>query len=104
MDQGIFFEPGEGIALSARGSSMRFMAVADTTGGTFSLMDRQLPVSNRRPQPHRHQGPEGFMFWRGRSNSSLATKVALEGRGFGLSFRVVSLIRSEIPVNLQQDF
>lgn len=60
MEQGIFFEPGEGIALSARGSSMLFKAVADTTGGTFSLMERELPVSNRRPQPHRHEGPEGF--------------------------------------------
>ena len=60
MEQGIFFEPGEGIALSARGSSMLFKAVAGTTGGSFSLMERELPVSNRRPPPHRHQGPEGF--------------------------------------------
>lgn len=60
MERGIFFEPGEGLALSARGSAMTFKAVADTTGGAFSLMERELPVSNRRPQPHRHQGPEGF--------------------------------------------
>jgi mannose-6-phosphate isomerase-like protein (cupin superfamily) len=60
MERGIFFEPGEGLALSARGSSMLFKAVADTTAGSFSLMERTLPVSNRRPQAHRHEGPEGF--------------------------------------------
>src|SRR5262245_18426503 len=60
MSQGIFFEPGEGKAVSARGSSMLFKAAAETTGGAFSLMERTLPVSNRRPQPHMHEGPEGF--------------------------------------------
>lgn len=60
MTSGIFFEPGEGKALSARGSKMLFKAVAETTNGAFSLMERELPVSNRRPQPHRHEGPEGF--------------------------------------------
>ena len=60
MKQGIFFEPGEGIALSARGSSIVFKAVAGTTSGAFSLMERELPASNRRPPAHRHQGPEGF--------------------------------------------
>lgn len=28
MEQGIFFEPGQGVAFSARGSSMVFKAVA----------------------------------------------------------------------------
>jgi len=60
MAQGIFYEPGEGMKLSARGSLMVFKAVSNTTGGAFSLMERELPVSNRRPQPHTHQGPEGF--------------------------------------------
>src|SRR5215510_2289721 len=65
MKPGIFFEPGEGIAVSARGSSMLFKAVSETTDGAFSLMERELPVSNRRPQPHRHQGPEGFYVLQG---------------------------------------
>src|SRR5512141_316106 len=60
MKQGIFFEAGEGLEVSARGSLMVFKAIADTTDGAFSLMERTLPVSNRRPQPHTHQGPEGF--------------------------------------------
>jgi mannose-6-phosphate isomerase-like protein (cupin superfamily) len=60
MKKGIFLEPGDGMAVSARGSSMLFKAVAETTGGAFSLMERELPVSNRRPQPHTHQGAEGF--------------------------------------------
>ena len=60
MKPGIFFEPGEGKAVSARGSAMIFKAVAETTDSAFSLMERTLPVSNRRPQPHTHGGPEGF--------------------------------------------
>jgi len=60
MKQGIFFEAGEGTEVAARGSLMVFKAIADTTDGAFSLMERELPVSNRRPQPHTHQGPEGF--------------------------------------------
>ena len=47
MKQGIFFEPGQGVAFNARGSSMLFKAVAATTGGAFSLMERELPVSNQ---------------------------------------------------------
>ena len=60
MQKGIFLEPGEGTALRARGSSMVFKAVTKTTDGSFSLMERALPVSNRRPQPHTHQDAEGF--------------------------------------------
>lgn len=39
---------------------MLFKTVAETTGNAFSLMERTLAVSNRRPQPHMHDGPEGF--------------------------------------------
>jgi quercetin dioxygenase-like cupin family protein len=60
MAEGIFLEPGEGTIYSARGSKMAFKALHETTGGAFSLMDRELPVSNRRPQPHTHEGPEGI--------------------------------------------
>ena len=52
MAQGIFLEPGEGMTVRARGSLMQFKAVSDTTGGAFSLMERELPMSNRRPQLH----------------------------------------------------
>src|SRR5262245_10195104 len=82
MEQGIFFEPGEGMALSARGSSMLFKAVADTTGGTFSLMERTLPVSNRRPPPHRHQGPEGFYVLEGSIEFVVGAQSRIGGAGF----------------------
>jgi quercetin dioxygenase-like cupin family protein len=82
MEQGIFFEPDEGIALSARGSSMLFKAVADTTGGAFSLMERELPASNRRPQPHRHQGPEGFYVLEGSIEFIVGTRSRIGGPGF----------------------
>ena len=46
--------PGEGRRLTARGSVMAFKAVADQTGGDFSLMERTLPPGGRRPPAHRH--------------------------------------------------
>jgi mannose-6-phosphate isomerase-like protein (cupin superfamily) len=82
MEQGIFFEPGEGIALSARGSTMLFKAVADSTGGAFSLMERELPVSNRRPPPHRHQGPEGFYVLEGSIEFVVGPQSRIGGPGF----------------------
>ena len=42
MEQKFFFLPGEGMRVSARGSSIVFKAVADTAGGAFSLMERAL--------------------------------------------------------------
>ena len=50
----IVLGPGEGRRLEARGSEMLFKAVAATTGGRFSLMDRTLPPGGRMPPPHRH--------------------------------------------------
>ena len=82
MEQGIFLEVGEGIALSARGSSMLFKAVADTTGGTFSLMERVLPVSNRRPQPHTHHGSEGFYVLEGSIEFVVGDQRRVGGPGF----------------------
>ena len=82
MEQGIFFEPGEGIALSARGSSMLFKAVAETTGGAFSLMERELPVSNRRPPAHRHQGPEGFYVLEGSIEFVVGNQSRIGSPGF----------------------
>ncbi len=46
--------PGQGHLLTARGSVMAFKAVADQTGGDFSLMERTLPPGGRRPPAHRH--------------------------------------------------
>jgi len=82
VGQEIFFEPGEGTALSARGSSMLFKAVADTTGGAFSLMERELPASNRRPPPHRHQGPEGFYVLAGSIEFVVGAQRRIGGPGF----------------------
>jgi hypothetical protein len=82
MEQGIFFEPGDGMTLSARGSLMVFKAVSNTTGGTFSLMERELPVSNRRPQPHTHQGPAGFYVLEGSIEFIVGTQSRIGGSGF----------------------
>jgi len=82
MKQGIFFEPGEGMVLSARGSTMIFKAVSETTGGTFSLMERELPVSNRRPPPHKHQGPEGFYVLEGTVEFAIGDQIRIGGPGF----------------------
>jgi quercetin dioxygenase-like cupin family protein len=46
--------PGAGHVLTARGSVMAFKAVAEQTGGDFSLMERTLPPGGRTPPPHRH--------------------------------------------------
>ncbi len=45
---------GEGHLLTARGNVMAFKAVADQTGGDFSLMERTVPSGARTPPPHRH--------------------------------------------------
>ena len=82
MEQKMFFEPGEGMAVSARGSSMVFKAVSDSTGGAFSLMERELPVSNRRPQPHTHQGPEGFYVLDGSIEFVVGAQSRVGGPGF----------------------
>jgi quercetin dioxygenase-like cupin family protein len=46
--------PGEGHMLTARGSVMAFKAMAQHTGGDFSLMERTLPPGGRIPPAHRH--------------------------------------------------
>jgi mannose-6-phosphate isomerase-like protein (cupin superfamily) len=45
---------GAGHVLTARGSVMAFKAVAEQTGGDFSLMERTLPAGGRAPLAHRH--------------------------------------------------
>jgi mannose-6-phosphate isomerase-like protein (cupin superfamily) len=82
MEQQYFLEPGEGMRLSARGSLMVFKAISDTTRGVFSLMERELPVSNRKPQPHTHQGPEGFYVLEGSIEFIVGTQKRIGGPGF----------------------
>ncbi|HEY1627751.1 MAG TPA: cupin domain-containing protein [Streptosporangiaceae bacterium] len=46
--------PGQGHMLTARGNLLAFKAVAEQTGGDFSLMERTVPPGARMPPPHRH--------------------------------------------------
>jgi mannose-6-phosphate isomerase-like protein (cupin superfamily) len=70
------------MAVSARGSLMIFKAVTTTTGGAFSLMERELPVSNRRPPSHRHAGPEGFYVLEGQIEFVVGDQRRIGGPGF----------------------
>jgi quercetin dioxygenase-like cupin family protein len=46
--------PGAGEKLNVRGSALSFKAVADSTGGSFSLHERYIPAGGRRPPAHVH--------------------------------------------------
>ena len=46
--------PGEGTQFTARGSTMVFKALSETTDGAFSLMERVLPPGGRPPPRHVH--------------------------------------------------
>ena len=82
MPEGIFLESGEGTMYSARGSAMAFKALHETTGGAFSFMERELPVGNRRPQPHSHTGPEGFYVLEGSVEFVIGGESRTGGPGF----------------------
>jgi quercetin dioxygenase-like cupin family protein len=82
MAKGIFLDPGQGTIYSARGSKMAFKALHATTGGAFSLMERELPVGNRRPQPHTHEGPEGFYVLEGSIEFIVGGESKKGGPGF----------------------
>ena len=45
---------GKGQRYTARGSEMIFKALAASSGGDLSLMERTLPPGGRQPPPHRH--------------------------------------------------
>jgi quercetin dioxygenase-like cupin family protein len=51
---GIVLQPGEGHDLDLRGNLASFKAVAATTSGRFSLMERMVPAGGRTPPPHVH--------------------------------------------------
>src|ERR1700761_8394627 len=54
MTEPSIISAGHGKIVSARGSVMAFKAVAASTGGDFSLMERTVPARGRRPPAHRH--------------------------------------------------
>jgi len=82
MARGIFLAPGQGPIYSARGSKMVFKALHETTRGAFSFMVRDLPAGNRRPQPHTHEGPEGFYVLEGSIEFIVGGESRIGGPGF----------------------
>jgi hypothetical protein len=104
MARGIFLDPGQGTMYSARGSKMAFKALHETTGGAFSFMERDLPVSNRRPQPHTHKGPEGFYIWKDPLSSSSEEKAEKAAPDFGRWHQAACRIHSAMPVTLPRDY
>jgi quercetin dioxygenase-like cupin family protein len=87
--------PGDGTRYQARGSVMAFKAVAEATGGDFSLMERGLPAHGRTPPAHRHTNcSEGFFvldgaitFWLdGEPVVGTAGDFVLVPRGVGHTF------------------
>lgn len=76
------FDPGEGTHLRARGSEMVFKALAATTHGSFSFMERDLPPGGRRPPRHVHVGAdEAFYVLRGEITFSLDEETTTRGAG-----------------------
>jgi quercetin dioxygenase-like cupin family protein len=51
---GTLLQPDEGHVLDLRGILASFKAVAATTSGRFSLMERVIPAGGRTPPPHIH--------------------------------------------------
>jgi uncharacterized cupin superfamily protein len=77
----ILLAPGEGTRYRARGSEMVYKALASSTEGRFSFVERVLPPGGRMPPPHRHlASDEGFYVLDGEvtflldSGEHLATK------------------------------
>jgi quercetin dioxygenase-like cupin family protein len=82
----LILPPGAGTSFTARGSSMVFKALAQTTGGAFSLMERVLPPGGRPPPPHRHPDcTEAFYLLDGELEFRLdEQRVSVAGGGFVL--------------------
>jgi hypothetical protein len=74
MADALVLPPG-GEALTIRGgSTLLFKAVAATTGGSFSLHERRIPVGGRRPPAHSHPDRvEAFWMLDGEAEFELAT-------------------------------
>jgi len=76
----IVLGPDDGAVLEARGSPMTFKAVASLTDGAFTLMERDLPPSGRRPPPHRHPGTvEAFFILEGEVEFMLGSQLVRRG-------------------------
>jgi quercetin dioxygenase-like cupin family protein len=74
--------PDDGIRYQARGSQMLFKAVAATTDGAFSLMDRTLPPGGRMPPAHRHDGnAEAYLVAEGEVTFVLEGETTVGGPG-----------------------
>jgi quercetin dioxygenase-like cupin family protein len=74
--------PDDGIRYTARGSEMLFKAVAATTDGAFSLMDRTLPPGGRMPPAHRHDGnAEAYLVTEGEVTFVLEGETTVGGAG-----------------------
>lgn len=74
--------PEGGERLSVRGSTLLFKAVAATTGGAFSLHERQVPAGGRRPPPHVHPDrTEAFWVLGGEAEFELDGEVTRAGTG-----------------------
>ena len=79
-NEAIVFEAGQGKVLTARGSTMVFKAIRDSTNGAFSLMERTLPPGGRKPPPHIHTNcEEAFYVLDGEVEFSLG-EVTFVGR------------------------
>ncbi|SRR6266487_5457742 len=74
--------PGVGEQLTVRDSTLIFKAVAATTGGAFSLHERQVPAGGRRPPAHVHPDRvEAFWVLAGEAEFELDGEVTLAGAG-----------------------
>jgi len=71
---------------SARGSEMIFKAMAESSDGDLSLMERTLPPGGRRPPPHRHTNcSEAYFVLDGQVSLALEDhEVTLGPEGFAL--------------------
>jgi quercetin dioxygenase-like cupin family protein len=74
--------PGEGERREARGVAGYFKALSATTGGQFSLAERELPPHNRMPPAHRHvSGHEAFYVLDGEVQFELGDTTRAVGAG-----------------------
>lgn len=82
MTDSLVVPPGGGEELLVRGSTLWFKAVAATTGGAFSLHERQVPAGGRRPPAHVHPDrTEAFWVLDGEAEFELDGAVTSAGAG-----------------------
>jgi mannose-6-phosphate isomerase-like protein (cupin superfamily) len=82
MADALVLPPGSGERLTARGSTLLFKAVAATTGGSFSLHERQVPAGGRRPPAHVHPDRvEAFWVLDGEAEFELDGRLTRAGAG-----------------------